>query len=91
MIILFTAHPLETPSGGLHGLGGSMYLRAGQASGEIAAGGSASKGGDVLVLSGSGHDTSGKVIIASSANSASGDVLISSGSSSVSKESGAGG
>jgi hypothetical protein len=99
MIILFTAHPLEMPSGGLHGLGGSVYLRAGQATGfgsvggavEIAAGGSASKGGDVLVLSGSGHDTSGKIIIASNANSARGDVLISSGSSSGSKESGAGG
>jgi len=100
MIIFFTAHPLEMPSGGLHGLGGSMYLRAGEATGvgsvggsiEIAAGGGASKGGDVSVSSGSGNDASGTIVIASNAgHSASGDVLISSGSSGGMKESGASG
>ena len=56
-------------SGGLAGQGGSMYFGAGQATGvgsvggsiELAAGGSASKGGDVSVLSGSGEVTSGNV------------------------------
>lgn len=78
-----------------------MYLGAGQATGvssiggsiDLEAGDSASKGGDVHVLSGSGEVTSGKISIASNAamaGSTSGDFLISSGLSSGGGKSGAG-
>lgn len=88
-------------TGGLHGVGGSLYLGAGQATGassiggsiDIVAGDSASKGGDVEVLSGSGDFTSGKITIASNAaklGSTSGDILINSGLSSGGDKSGAG-
>jgi hypothetical protein len=81
-------------SNGLHGRGGSMYLTAGQGNGidsvggsiEIAAGGSASRGGDVNIQSGTGDDTSGKVVIGSAAA----NVMISSGSSSGTEYSGSG-
>jgi hypothetical protein len=81
-------------SDGLHGRGGSMYLTAGQGNGidsvggsiEIAAGGSASRGGDVNIQSGTGDDTSGKVVIGSAAA----NVMISSGSSSGTEYSGSG-
>jgi len=71
-----------------------MYLTAGQGNGidsvggsiEIAAGGSASRGGDVNIQSGTGDDTSGKVVIGSAAA----NVMISSGSSSGTEYSGSG-
>lgn len=84
----------ELSSDGLHGRGGSMYLTAGQGNGidsvggsiEIAAGGSASRGGAVNIQSGTGDDTSGKVVIGSAAA----NVMISSGSSSGTEYSGSG-
>jgi hypothetical protein len=87
-------------TGGLLGIGGSLYLGAGQATGvssiggsvDLVAGDSASKGGDVHVSSGSGAVTSGKIGIVSNAalaGSTSGDILIGSGLSSGG-ESGAG-
>jgi len=71
-----------------------MYLSAGHGTGinsvggsiEIAAGGSASRGGDVKIQSGTGDDTSGKVVIGSAAA----NVMISSGSSSEMEYSGSG-
>jgi hypothetical protein len=71
-----------------------MYLSAGHGTGinsvggsiEIAAGGSASRGGDVKIQSGTGDDTSGKVVIGSAAA----NVMISSRSSSGTEYSGSG-
>jgi hypothetical protein len=92
---------LGIASGGLRGVGGSLYLGAGQATGigstggsiDLVAGSSTSKGGHVQVMSGSGEVTSGKIAIESNAamvDSTSGDVFISSGSSDGRKMSGTG-